>query len=423
MRFSGHIIGLSALLMFSAAACASSMQQAPQEYLDWLDNLKEEMVERGISEKTIDKVYEDNYYKPNPEVVKIDRKQAEFALTSTDYINRVVNKKRVQTAQKKYKELNPILEKISNKYGVQPHYLVAFWGVETNFGQNFGGYNVIEALTTLSYDNRRPKFFREELYQALKIIDKWQIDYKKMQGSWAGAMGNFQFMPSTFNAYAVDYNEDGNIDIWYSFEDAAASAANYLSQIGWNKNQEWGQQVTLPWNFDFNNSGRKKLKSIKEWKKLGIKALKGQKLPKDNVKAAIIVPEGKKGNAYLVLDNFNKIMIWNRSENYALAIGILADYIKNESNWKPMKENPAVRLKTEDVMKIQNFINRWFDKNLEEDGMLGSQTREAIKQVQKKAKISQDGYPDAVLIDIIKQYNPDVGFVIPVPPKKLHKQM
>ena len=423
MRFSGHIIGLSALLMFSAAACASSMQQAPQEYLDWLDNLKEEMVERGISEKTIDNVYEDNYYKPNPEVVKIDRKQAEFALTSTDYINRVVNKKRVQTAQKKYKELNPILEKISNKYGVQPHYLVAFWGVETNFGQNFGGYNVIEALTTLSYDNRRPKFFREELYQALKIIDKWQIDYKKMQGSWAGAMGNFQFMPSTFNAYAVDYNEDGNIDIWYSFEDAAASAANYLSQIGWNKNQEWGQQVTLPWNFDFNNSGRKKLKSIKEWKKLGIKALKGQKLPKDNVKAAIIVPEGKKGNAYLVLDNFNKIMIWNRSENYALAIGILADYIKNESNWKPMKENPAVRLKTEDVMKIQNFINRWFDKNLEEDGMLGSQTREAIKQVQKKAKISQDGYPDAVLIDIIKQYNPDVGFVIPVPPKKLHKQM
>lgn len=424
MRFSGHIIGLSALLLFSTAACASSTPQAPQEYLDWLDNLKQEMVERGISQKTVDKVYEDNYYKPNPEVVKIDRKQAEFALTSTAYLNRVVNKKRVETAQKKYKELYPILKPISDKYGVQPHYIIAFWGVETNFGQNFGGYDVIEALTTLSYDQRRPKFFKEELYQALKIIDTWNIDHTKMQGSWAGAMGNFQFMPSTFNAYAVDYNNDNTIDIWYSLEDAAASAANYLSKIGWNKNQEWGQQVTLPWNFDFKNSGRKNIKTVKEWKKMGVKPLKGQKLPAEDIKAAVIVPEGKKGNAYLVLNNFNKIMIWNRSENYALAIGLLADYVRTGKTWQPVKENPAVRLRTDDILQIQSFINSlgWFDKKLDEDGMLGTQTREAIKKVQGKAQMPQDGYPDAVLIERIKQYNPEVGFAIPVPPKKLHKQ-
>ena len=180
----------------------------------------------------------------------------------------------------------------------------------------------------------------------------------------------------------------------------------------------------MPWNFDFKNSGRKNIKTVKEWKKMGIKPLNGQKLPAEDIKAAIIVPEGKKGNAYLVFNNFNKIMIWNRSENYALAIGLLADYIRSGNTWQPVKENPAVRLKTDDILQIQSFINKlgWFDKKLEEDGMLGAQTREAIKQVQRKAQMPQDGYPDAVLIERIKQYNPEVGFAIPVPPKKLHKQ-
>ena len=423
MRPSYRLLSLTTMIWLSMSACATSSETVPAEYTRWLENLKEEMVERGISEKTINEVYKDNYYKPNQEVVKIDRKQAEFALTSTEYLNRVVNKTRVETAQKKYKELLPILNPISKKYGVQPHYLIAFWGVETNFGQNFGGYDVIEALTTLSYDQRRPKFFREELYQALKIIDNWQIDHKKMQGSWAGAMGNFQFMPSTFNAYAVDYNQDNMIDIWYSFEDAAASAANYLSQIGWQNNAEWGQEVTLPWNFDFKYSGRKNIKTVKKKKKMGVKAVKGQKLPAADIKTAIIVPEGKKGKAYMVQNNFNKIMMWNRSENYALAIGILADYIKSGKTWHAVEENPAVRLRTDDILQIQSLINKfgWFNQKLEEDGMLGSQTREALKQVQGHAKMTQDGYPDAVLIERIKQYDPDIGFAIPVPPKKLHK--
>ena len=423
MQLPYRFISLTAFLLFSTSACASSPDNPPKEYLQWLDNLKQEMVERGISQKTVDKVYQDNYYRPNLNIVKIDRKQAEFVLTSTDYLNRVVNATRVKEAQQKYKELYPILKPISDKYGVQPHYIIAFWGIETNFGKNFGGYDVIESLTTLSYDNRRPKFFKEELYQALKIIDTWNIDHTKMQGSWAGAMGNFQFMPSTFNAYAVDYNKDNTIDIWYSFEDAAASAANYLSQIGWDKNNEWGQEVTLPWNFDFKNSGRNIKKTVKEWKKLGVKAKTGKKLPADDLPAAIIVPEGKKGNAYLVLNNFNKIMIWNRSENYALAVGILADYAKSGQKWQKFQENPAVRLKMDDILNLQSFINKWFKGNLEEDGMLGSKTREAIKKVQKQAKLPQDGYPDAVLLEKIKQYNPEIGFAIPVPPKKLHKKM
>lgn len=193
-----------------------------------------------------------------------------------------------------------------------------------NFGRNFGSYNVIDALTTLSYDRRRPKFFREELYQALKIIDDWQINPEKMEGSWAGAMGHFQFMPSTFNAYAVDYNGDGQIDIWHSFEDAIASAANYLSDMGWHKNEPWGMEVSLPWNFDYSLTGRGTVRTVKQWRKAGVRTLDNKRIDlESSLPASIIVPEGKKGSAFMILTNFRKIMNWNRSENYALAISLL----------------------------------------------------------------------------------------------------
>ena len=403
--------------------CAHASDSAPKEYLCWLDNLKEEMISKGISEDTINNIYgNNNFYKPNHEVVKIDRKQTEFVLTSTQYLNRIVNLKRVAQAREKYKQNYELLKPISDKYGVPVHYLVSFWGVETNFGASFGGYSTIEVLTTLSYDKRRSNFFKNELYNALKIIDNNHIDYKKMQGSWAGAMGHFQFMPSTFNAYAVDYNKDGMIDIWNTFPDAAASAANYLSSIGWKKDEPWGVEVTLPWNFNYANSGRNNLKTVKEWKKLGVKAKQGNKIAvKDDVKAAVLLPDGRMGRAYLVFSNFNKIMQWNRSENYALAVGILADYIKGKHNWQALKNHSSQRLKTDDIITIQSFINRIGEFKLEEDGQLGRKTKEAVRAVQKQAHLPQDGYPDTKLLNKIKNYNPEIGFAIPVPDRKLHK--
>lgn len=423
MKLYAKFLALSLLLTLSSCAHAANLTPEHQDYLTWLDGLKKEMRTKGISSTTLDKVYEKDYYHPQPEVVKIDRKQAEFTMTSTAYINRIVNQKRVEQAQKHYRELLPALQPISQKYGVPPHYLIAFWGVETNFGSNFGGYSTIEVLTLLSYDKRRPTFFKNELYQALKIIDTWNIEPDKMQGSWAGAMGHFQFMPSTFNAYAVDFNNDGQIDIWYSFEDASASAANYLSLLGWQAEQPWGLEVSLPWNFNFANSGRANVKTIAQWQKLGVRTSKNQKLDfASDSTAALILPEGKKGKAYLVMNNFSKIMIWNRSENYALAIGLLADYVKNGKKWAPVTENDALRVKTDDIIKVQAFINKlgWF--KLEEDGQLGSQTREAIKKVQKEANLPQDGYPDAKLLNKINRYNPEIGFKIPVPERKLHKK-
>ncbi len=409
-------------LLIAACASANVTSGAPKDYLDWLDALKKEMVEKGISQQTIDKVYAIDYYHPTPVAVVKDRKQLEFVLTSTDYLNRVVNKTRTEKAQTYYRELNSVLNKIESKYNLPAEYIVAFWGIETNFGSNFGGYNVIDALTEMSYDKRRAKFFRSQLYQALKIVDDWKIDHTKMQSSWAGAMGHFQFMPSTFNSYAVDFNGDGQIDIWASFEDAAASAANYLTTIGWKKNEPWGIEVSLPWNFDYRFTGRNKPLTVKKWRQMGVKTVNNKKIKlQDDLQMSVITPEGKKGKAYLIGDNFYKIMHWNRSENYALAVGVLADYIKSGRKWQKVAESSAQRVKTDDVLKIQSFINQlgWF--KLEEDGQLGSQTREAIKKVQQKAMLPQDGYPDYQLLRKIDNYNKEVGFSVPVPQRKLHK--
>ena len=422
------------MLLFSGEGCPAVRAavaagekvktEVPAEYVQWLDELKQEMVKKGISQKTVDEVFADNYYQAAPEVVDIDRKQIEFILTSTDYLNRTVNKTKVENGQREYKALYPLFRDMERKYGVPFEYIVAFWGMESNYGKQFGKFQVIAALTMLSYDKRRSSFFRKELFEALKIVDKWDVDYKKMEGSWAGAMGHFQFMPSTFNAYAVDYNGDGKIDIWHSFEDAAASAANYLSKIGWKKDVPWGMEVSLPWNFDYAQTGRQYVKTVREWQKLGVKTRDNKKIRLNpELKGAVIVPEGKKGRAYLVLDNFFKIMIWNRSENYSLGVGLLADYVKSGQKWQKLKQRPGLRLKTDDVLKIQSFINRqgWF--KLDEDGKLGSKTREAIKGVQRKAKLPQDGYPDYQLLQKINKYNPEIGFAIPVPVRKSEKSV
>ena len=408
------------------SGCASSSVLPDPEhhaYTLWLNNLKSEMFERGISQQTLDKAYaQTDYYHPAPEVVKIDRRQAEFILTSSEYLNRMVNPLRIKKGREHYLKLYPLFQRIHRSYGVQPEYLVAFWGAETNYGANYGNYSVIGSLTQLSYDPRRANFFREQLYQALKIVDNSQIEPERMVGSWAGAMGHFQFIPSTFNAYAVDYNNDGKIDIWHSFEDAAASAANYLHSIGWNKDQPWGMEVSLPWNFDFSQSGKKYVKTIKEWRKAGVRTLNNQELPlQKDWKGSILLPDGRKGRAYLVLDNFWLIMKWNRSENYALAIGLLSDYICTGKNWQAVQKVPATRLKTDDITKIQAFINRIIGSHLDEDGKLGQQTREEIKKVQTMAQLPADGYPDYTLLNKINNYNPQIGFAIPVPKRKLHK--
>lgn len=419
----GILVGI-----LSLPACAADTQQKkdtpPAEWTNFIKNLQREMLAKGISQKTIDKAYKGkNYYHPKPAVVSLDKQQTEFILTTCAYVNRLVNKRRVADGRKQYQNVKKKYAAIEQKYNVPLNYIVSFWGVETNFGQNKGKHHLIDSLTNLSYRNRRSKFFKSELYNVLKIMDKTDLSADKMLGSWAGAMGHFQFMPSTYNHYAVDYDGDGIPDIWNSFPDALASAENYLTKLGWKHDEPWGTRVQLPWDFDFKNVERKITKKTGEWKKLGVLTYGGAKLPfDDDLKGSIILPDGRKGPAYLVFGNFKRVMIWNRSDNYAIAVVTLADYIANQDKkWTPLEAAQQYALNSDDIRLVQKFYNRLSSNKIKEDGKLGPITRESVKYLQRKAHLPEDGYPDYRLLAKLKNYDAKIGFNVPAPEKKPKK--
>ena len=416
---------LSGLVCPEFCMCAQNDATPTKEWMTYLENLKTEMMAKGISKKTIDKAYgSKTYYHSKPEVVAQDKKQVEFVLTSYAYVNKLVSEGRVKEARKHFKDLKKRYQKVEDEYQVPLEYLTSFWAVETNFGQNKGKYHLIDGLTNLSYRNRRSKFFKDELYNVLKIMDKFDLQNDKMLGSWAGAMGHFQFMPSTYNAYAIDYDGDGVIDIWDSFDDAIASAANYLHDLGFKKDEPWGRAVQLPWDFDYTLTDYKVRKTVEEWEKLGVKNKDGKSLGlKPNLQASVIIPDGRKGQAYLILGNFRRIMIWNRSENYALAVGLLADYIASDAKYQPLSSKNQYALTNEDILKVQKFMNKVLRLNLKEDGKLGPKTKEAVKKLQAKAKMHQDGYPDYRLLYKIDHYDSKAGFHVPAQPKKKVKKV
>ena len=417
-----YLIVLAIFILNSIPACAAAQKNTdtpPKEWTTWLEGLKKEMRSRGISQKTIDKAYKGkNYYHKAPDVVQLDKRQTEFVLTTSAYVNRLVNKQRVNEARKHYDMLKDKYKKIEKEYNVPFNYITAFWAVETNFGQNKGKHNLIDSLTNLSYKNRRAKFFKSELYNVLKIMDKTNLGEDKMLGSWAGAMGHFQFMPSTYNNYAVDYDGDNVPDIWNSLPDAIASAENYLTKLGWKTDEPWGTRIKLPWDFDFKNVGRQTTKTVGEWKELGILTYAGNKLPYNNeLKGSVILPDGRKGPAYIVFGNFKRVMIWNRSDNYAIAVVTLADYIADKNRkWTPLEASEQYVMNNEEIKLIQEFYNKTVKgTKLKADGKLGPKTREAVRVLQHRAKLPEDGYPDYQLLSKIKNYDHKAGFTVPLP--------
>ena len=319
---------LAFLLIVVGLSMALACNTNAEEFSTWLDKLKTEAKFQGISQKTIDSALIG--IKPIPRVIQLDRKQPEFTLTFAGYLKRVVSDRRIRIGKSKLKEHKELLGEISSKYGVQSRYIVALWGVETDFGRITGGFPVISSLATLAYDGRRSKFFRKELLLALKIIDGGHILAKDMIGSWAGAMGQNQFMPSSFHAYAVDYDKDGSKDIWRTLPDIFASIANYLSKSGWRSDQTWGRAVSLPKKFPNKFLGRKLKKPLSEWQQLGVRKLSGQNLPQRNLLSSILRPEkGQIGPAFVIYNNYEVILKWNRSNYFATAVGILSDKIKH----------------------------------------------------------------------------------------------
>jgi len=325
MFISRYLITLTIISFFIQGFGAKAIAD---EFNTWLDTLKIEARSKGISQSTIESSL--SGIKPIPRVIELDRKQPEFTLTFKEYLRRVVSDRRIRIGKAKLVEHEKLLAEISIKYGVQPRYIIALWGIETDFGRITGGFPVISSLATLAYDGRRSKFFRKELFLALKIVDKGHITAKDMLGSWAGAMGQNQFMPSSFHAYAVDYNRDGSKDIWKTLPDIFASIANYLSKSGWQGDQTWGRAVRLPDKFSSKLLGRKIKKGLKQWHELGVRKLSGKDLPKRNLISSIIRPEkGMVGPAFVVYHNYGVILKWNRSNYFATAVGTLSDKIKH----------------------------------------------------------------------------------------------
>ena len=314
------ICGAFAALLLVLPARAETLS-----FARWLEDLRQDALRHGVSAATLDSAL--SGIKPIARVIELDRKQPEFTLTFRQYQERVVPKARVEKGKRKLSENRTLLEKIGKKFGVQPRFIVAFWGIETGFGRITGGYPVIPALTTLAFDGRRGAYFRRQLLDALTILDQGHIDIARMVGSWAGAMGQCQFMPSSFLAYAVDFDGDGRKDIWNSKEDVFASAANYLSRSGWRDDQTWGRPVKLPQPFDLYLADLKLRKRLSEWQRMGVRRANGADLPKRDLMASVVLAEGPAGPAFVVYNNYRAILKWNRSTFFAVAVGSLADRI------------------------------------------------------------------------------------------------
>ncbi len=296
-----------------------------------------------------------------------------------------------------------LLNRIKAKYGVQPGFLVAFWGLETNFGDFMGKTPVIASLATLAHDRRRSDFFRSQLLDALRMVDGGHADLADMTGSWAGAMGQVQFMPETFMKYAVDGDGDGRRDIWRSYPDAFASAANYLNKIGWRPRQRWGREVRLPKDFELSLADLAIEKPVTEWQRLGVRRANGRNLPRSRLPASIVLPGGAEGPAFMVYRNFRNIMVWNRSLLYALSVAYLSDRVIGLGQLRAKRPTNERPLRRQEVVELQNLlVARGFDPG-EPDGVMGSRTRAAIRAYQLSSNLPADGYPTVQLLEGLRQ--------------------
>lgn len=324
-------------------------------------------------------------------VIELDRQQPEFTQTFAGYFNQRVTDWRVNKGHELLAENRVFLNKLMEKYGVPPQYLLAFWGMETNFGGYKGKMPVLDSLATLACDHRRSEFFTTELMTALKLSQRYGFPASEMRGSWAGAMGHTQFMPSAYASYAVDADGDGKADLWNSTEDALASAANFLQHLGWQRNERWGREVKLPAKFDYSLLGQQK--SLTEWQQSGITLAEGGQLPQADMQARLYLPAGHQGPAFLGYANFDVIKRWNRSDFYAISVGHLADRIVGAG--KLVKAPPQQpRLSHIQIKALQQKLNELGFDTGKPDGILGSNSRSSLQAFQKSRGLIADGFPD-----------------------------
>lgn len=304
----------------------------PAEFPGYVEQLKAKAQQQGISQTTIDSAFANIHFIDR--AISSDQNQLENKITLDDYLRRVLSDSKIQEGQSLFQQNSQALQQVSAKYGVQPQYVVALWGMESGYGKIQGKDDVFSALATLAFEGRREAFFTKEFLAALTIVDQGKASSEMMKGSWAGAMGQSQFMPSSYLRYGADGDGDGKIDIWNNTADVYASTANYLSSEGWKNNQSWGQEVKLPTGFDTTLVGLKndQMRSVSDWQQKGIVSADGKPLPASVTRAWIITPDSDQGRAFLVYDNFRTIMHWNRSYYFAISVGMMADDIAGAAN-------------------------------------------------------------------------------------------
>lgn len=355
----------------------------------WLKDLKAEAKAAHISTKTIKSTFRNAKYLP--QVIVLDRGQPEFISPFLSYVENRVNPSKIELGRAMLQQHDVLLNRTEVRYGVPKQILVAFWGLETHYGENQGGFSLPSALMTLAYEGRRAEFFRGQLLDAMRIVDAKHNTVAGMRGSWAGAMGHMQFMPSTLMKHGVDADGDGRINIWTSLPDAFASAANYLAKTGWRKDEPAAIEVKLPANFDYSLAQLNNRKSTADWVRLGVFDIEDKALPAlDN--AAIVLPQGWQGPAFMVFSNFDVIMDWNRSIKYALSVGHLANQFVGDKPIVAGLEAESEALTFNQMWALQGKLNELgFDCGAP-DGFPGLKMQAAIRQYQATKNLPQDGY-------------------------------
>lgn len=314
------------LAMLVASIAVSSSQASDNEFNDYLKTLKSEAIEKGYDVHFIDSAFSDITFRPT--AVKSDKNQPEKKITLDDYIVSRVPDWKAEQAVQKYLSNKVLLDEIGRKYGVQPRFIVALWGNESNFGKIQGSYSILSALASLAYEGRREALFKKNFFAALTILSEKHAQVDNFKGSWAGAMGQTQFMPVSFLTYAQDYDGDGKKDIWGTKADVFASIANYLASEGWDDTGTWGRQVRLTKPVTISGLAKANMRPLSFWQDQGVRRFDGSDLPNVDIKASLIMPDGENGRIYLVYNNFHTLMKWNRSTYFGVSVGYLSERIK-----------------------------------------------------------------------------------------------
>lgn len=392
----GALTLVHALSVFCVHAAPAEPASARTEtFTACLNRLQDAARVADIPENVTTRVFADIEHLDR--VVASDRSQPEFVTTFTEYYATRVSDQRIKRGRELLKRHRRLLDQVKDRTGVPPAYLLALWGLETNFGGYFGTLSIPSALATLACDSRRSEFFRAQLIATLKIITAGDMTAEQLIGSWAGAIGHMQFMPTTFLDHAVDNDNDGRRNLMTK-TDALASGGAYLQSLGWQTGYRWGREVQLPATFDYALAGSDQWRPLREWRAQGVRDAFGNVLGNAEIDAAVILPAGHTGPAFIVYSNYKRILEWNRSHFYALSVGRLADRIAGAAPLQtPLPPVATIKLSSDQIKKLQTRLNELGYPAGKPDGVFGSGTSKAVRLAQVKLGLRADGYPNDLL--------------------------